>query len=121
MRSLLVLHLKNDALVLIFSLNPIISLDTQHLCKYLICRSDRKLSDEELQLCALLKLEVVQFALIKQMLIAESLQSGFLDKKMAVKLYSDQHPHIPQPLLQVDLLKVGSIYEFFMQNEQCFH
>merc|ERR1712166_1026214 len=81
----------------------------------------RKLSDEELQLCALLKLEVVQFALIKQMLIAESLQSGFLDKKMAIKLYSDQHPHIPQPLLQVDLLKVGSIYEFFMQNEQCFH
>lgn len=63
------------------------------------------LSDEEGKLCSQLRLLPQQYMIIKNLLVTESARAGFLDKTTAT--------HI----LQVDVHKVGSIYDFFVQHD----
>lgn len=63
------------------------------------------LSEEEVKLCSQLHMIPQQYMIIKNLLVTESARAGFLDKTTAT--------HI----LQVDVHKVGSIYDFFIQHD----
>ena len=80
---------------------------------YDMCRSDtcvsqqavNLLSEEEIKLCSTLRLLPQQYLIIKNLLVTESARAGFLDRTTATQI------------LQVDVHKVGSIYDFFVQHD----
>merc|ERR1711865_85155 len=63
------------------------------------------LSEEEIKLCSTLRLLPQQYLIIKNLLVTESARAGFLDRTTATQI------------LQVDVHKVGSIYDFFVQHD----